>query len=267
MDEVRKITSRDNDRLKEARRIRDGKESGKIFVEGVRLVEEAVRSGIPLGDMFIDSDVRSRLVDLIGSAQCESIYELAGPAFQSIRGTVNSQGIIAIAERPVATFETLFSSLSSVTIPFVVFLHGINNPSNLGAVIRTAEAAGVDGVIVSSGSADAFSAKALRSAMGSSFRLPIVSDATFEATLAFAERNGLCVIGTDVTANLPYTEFNWRRPTMLVIGSEAHGLTVAELERIAELVVIPMEPEVESLNLAVACGVVLFEARRQRSSL
>ncbi len=264
MDEVRKITSRDNDRLKEARRVRDGKDPGRIFIEGVRLVREAVHSGIAIGDIFITGESKSKLGELIGSAPCDAVYELNDQAFQSICDTVNSQGIIAIAQRPVATFETLELALANSTVPLLVVLHGISNPSNLGAVIRTAEAAGVGGVIASVGSADAFSAKSIRAAMGSSFRLPIVSGSTFEDALAFAEGNGLSVVAADINANLSYTEFDWRRPTMLVVGSEAHGLTVVERERIADLILIPMEPDVESLNLAVACGVVLFEARRQQ---
>ncbi|MBA3353992.1 MAG: RNA methyltransferase [Blastocatellia bacterium] len=265
MDEDRKITSRDNDRLKEARRVRDGKDPGKIFIEGVRLAKEAVRSGIAIKDIFITGESKSRLGELIRSAQCDAVYELNDQAFRSICDTVNSQGIIAIAQRPVATYEALERSLASSTVPLIVLLHGINNPSNLGAVIRTAEAAGVGGLIASSGSADAFSPKGLRAAMGSSFRLPIVSGGSFEDALAFAKSSGLRVVAADIKAKVSYTEFDWRRPTMLVVGSEAHGLTVVESERIADLVLIPMEPNVESLNLAVACGVVLFEARRQQS--
>lgn len=264
MDEVRKITSRDNDRVKEARRVRDGKDPGKIFIEGVRLVKEGVRSGIAIGDIFVTGESRSKLVELIGSTQCDAVYELNDQAFQSICDTVNSQGIIAIAQRPTATYEALERALASSTVPLIVVLHGISNPSNLGAVIRTAEAAGVGGVIASIGSADAFSAKSIRAAMGSSFRLPIVSGSTFEDAMVFAEGTGLSVVAADINAKVSYTEFDWRRPTMLVVGSEAHGLTTVERGRIADLVLIQMEPNVESLNLAVACGVVLFEARRQQ---
>jgi TrmH family RNA methyltransferase len=156
--------------------------------------------------------------------------------------------------------------LSTTSVPIVVFLYETNNPSNLGAVIRTAEAAGAAGVIVSTGSADAFSPKAVRAAMGSSFRLPVWTDVDIGEAIGWAAGNKLQTIATTPAATTAHTDVDWTLPSMLLLGSEAHGLPESELRLVDDRIVIEMDKSVESLNLAVACGVILFEARRQNAA-
>jgi TrmH family RNA methyltransferase len=261
--ELRRITSRDNDRLKYGRRVRDGRVEGKIFLEGVRLVAEAIRSHVVIDALFVSSDARAGVEELVEIAGAKLVYEVSDSAFQSLADTTNAQGIIAIAERPAAGRDEIERRLESSAIPVVVYLDRINNPSNLGAVLRTAEAAGAAGVIVSSGSTDAYSPKALRSAMGSSLRLAIWSDVEFDDAIGWAKQRGLRTTAADIEAERDYTEIDWHRPRMLVVGSEASGLGDEDRNRVDELILIPMENKVESLNLAVACGVILFEAKRQ----
>lgn len=259
---IRKITSRDNDQLKYARRVRDGREAGKIFLEGRRLVEEAARSRIDSECIFMS---RARLdepgtSDLVSRLLPQRIFEVSESVLQSLGDTNATQGIIAVAERPQTGREMI---VLGNTTPLVVYLHEINNPSNLGAVIRTAEAAGVAGVVVSRGSADVFSSKALRAAMGSSLRVPIWTGVELTEVLDWARENRLRAVAADIKATRSYTEIDWQVPRMLVMGSEAHGLDSTDLAEVDELVFIPMANGVESLNVAVACGVILFEARRQ----
>lgn len=266
MSGIKEISSRDNERLREARRVRDAKQLDKIFVEGVRLVAEAVRSEVRIDCLFVTKEGLTRAADLIDLAGTRDVYQLSDSAFQSISDTVTSQGVALLAERPTTSQVSLEQRLKIATIPLVVFLYQINNPSNLGAVIRTVEAAGAAGVIVSTRSADAFSAKAVRAAMGSSFRLPIWTDVDFGDALEWAERNRLGTVAADITATKSYSQIDWKAPRMVVIGSEAHGLPETESRKVGDLISIPMEENVESLNLAVACGVMLFEARRQNTS-
>jgi TrmH family RNA methyltransferase len=268
MNEIRKITSRDNGRLKYARRVREVREKGKIFLEGVRLVEGALRSGIEIESGFVSSDSVERfkstgLIDRLGDID---VYDLPESIFQSLADTKNAQGVIVIANCPSTGREVVERRLETSAIPVTVLLHQINNPSNLGAVIRTAEAAGAAGVIVSSGSADAFSPKALRAAMSSSLRFPLWTEVDVSEALKWAKDNDLRTVAADVGASSSYSTLDWRIPRMLVLGSEAHGLPEVERKRVDELILIPMEAEVESLNLAVACGVVLFEARKQNAT-
>ncbi|HEX6126434.1 MAG TPA: RNA methyltransferase [Pyrinomonadaceae bacterium] len=266
MDGIRRITSRDNDQLRYARRVRDGKVGDEIFIEGVRLVEEALRSRIKIGRLFVADDSRERVAGLLRTASGGEVFELSNSAFQSICDTVTSQGIVALAERPATSMGDIRNRLRTAKIPLVIFLHQINNPSNLGAVIRTAEAAGVAGLVVSAESADVFSPKALRASMGSTFRLPIVTGIDLDEVLDWARTHHLRTIGADTHATKAYAEIDWRVPRLLVVGSEAHGLSETDRAQLDELTLIPMEREVESLNLAVACGIVLFEARRQQGT-
>lgn len=247
------ITSRDNAKLKLVRSVRDGREDGLIFIEGFRLVDEAIRSGLEIDNIFLSADVgiAGRATELDSSTLVEP------KIFRSLSDTNNSQGIIAIARRPAWT-------LDDISDGSVVMLHRVNNPSNLGAVVRTAEAAGVAGVITTMGAADAFSPKALRASMGSSFRLPVIQGLSFDDLIEWARNRQLVSTAADISGNLGYTDVDWKVPRLLVFGSEAHGLDDRDLELIDEKIVIRMENEVESLNLAVSCGIILFEAKRQR---
>ena len=264
MEPIRKIISRDNEQLKYARRVREGREKGKIFLEGVRLVGEAARARTVCESVFASTEFLSEVPaeDISAWLRPRNIFEVSESSLQTLADTKNAQGIIVIAERP-DTGAHRIERVAVATTPVVVFLHEVNNPSNLGAVIRSAEAAGVAGVIVSDASADVFSPKALRAAMGSSLRLPIWTGSTFDAAVAWARANKLRTVAADVKGSKSYVDVDWQIPRMLVIGSEAHGLGERDLETIDELIVVPIEKEVESLNLAVACGVILFEAKRQ----
>jgi TrmH family RNA methyltransferase len=133
----------------------------------------------------------------------------------------------------------------------------------LGAILRTCEAVDVSGVILSKNSADAFSPKALRGAMGANLRLPLWTNADFFEVLDWAKTEGFGSICADVNAEKSYLEIDWKKPRLLIFGSEAHGLNADEREKTDESLLIPMANNVESLNLAVACGVILFEARKQ----
>lgn len=266
MREIVEITSRDNARVKDARRVRDGNDRDRVFVEGVRLVAEAIRSKIAIDWLFVSDEALERETDLISSADVGEIYHVTDPILRSMADTVTSQGLIAIARRPASGRREIEKRLSTASVPLVALLYQTNNPSNLGAVIRTAEAAGAVGLIVSTGSADVFSPKALRAAMGSSFRFPIWTDVELSEAIKWAGDNDLRTIATIPGAATAHTDVDWTRPSMIVFGSEAHGLPVPELQRVDERILIEMDRSVESLNLAVACGVILFEARRQNSA-
>lgn len=266
MKPIRKIISRDNEQVKLARRVREGREKNKIFLEGVRLADEAARSRTRCESVFVSTEFLDQLPaeDIAAWLRPLNIFEVPDAVIQSLADTKNGQGIIAIAERP-ETGAHRIERVAVASTPVAVFLFEINNPSNLGAVIRSAEAAGVAGVIVSNDSADVFSPKALRAAMGSSLRLPIWTGATFDEAVEWARANKLRSVAADVKGTRSYADVDWQIPRLLVMGSEAHGLDERDLERIDELIVVPIEKEVESLNLAVAAGVIIFEARRQSS--
>jgi TrmH family RNA methyltransferase len=228
-----------------------------MLVEGTRLCGECTSSDIEIEFGFVTDEF-----DLPQEITFP-LFSVSEKLLGSVADTKNPQSIVLIAKRPKQKkIEDLFEAFNE-SLPLVVYLYRINNPSNLGAVIRTAEAAGVAGVLTSGNSADAFSPKSLRASMGSAFRLPIVTNVEIENVIAAAHENDMRVAAVDLSGDVRHTEFDWKRKSVLVFGSEADGLPDEIVSMADAKLEIEMKSEVESLNLAVSCGIVLFEARRQ----
>ena len=261
-----KITSRDNPKIKRARKVREGLIESLIFIEGLRLAEEILRSNLKIADVFFTENFTKteRGQAFLQHIGIFNLSEVADKVFDWLSDTKNSQGIIIICEKPEADKVHVEKDLlSPKKLPLVVLLHRINNPSNLGAILRTCEAVNVSGVILTKNSADVFSPKALRGAMGASLRLPIWTNAAFDEVLDWSKDKNLVSVCADVNARKSYLEIDWKTPRLLIFGSEAHGLSDEERKAVNENLLIPMDNDVESLNLAVSCGVILFEAKRQ----
>jgi TrmH family RNA methyltransferase len=266
---IEMITSRDNTLVKRARAVRDGKLREQIYIEGLRLCEEA-HQALRVDEITeviyserIAEDARG--ADLLHSLQQpgRSISLVSPAVFSSISDTKTPQGIVLLASRPDTSRERLLES--SGEIPLLLILHKINNPSNAGALLRTAEAAGTTGIILTQGSTDIFSPKALRGAMGSTFRLRLWTGATFSEAMNFCQEQGIHTVCAELRAERSHTGIDWTKPCALVLGSEATGLESSEIAAADESLRIPMRPPVESLNVAVAAGIVLYEAARQRT--
>ena len=261
------ITSRHNPLAQRARAARDGKLGDLIFVEGVRLCEEAARARLPVEDVIFTAAAaggergRSLLARLARAGA--RLSEVSQGVIEFLADTKTPQGLIALARRPDADRASLERALPPD--PLLVVMHRINNPANAGAMLRVAEAAGASGVVATAGSADLFSPKALRGAMGSSFRLPVWAGAGLGEALRWCAELGVQTISADVRAGAAHTDLDWTGPRAVVMGSEGAGLTAGERAATDLQMRIPMRPPVESLNVAVALAVVLYEAARQRS--
>ncbi|MDQ6652870.1 MAG: RNA methyltransferase, partial [Acidobacteriota bacterium] len=181
---------------------------------------------------------------------------------ESISYTKTPQGIVLLASRPASSQERLAANQDAPSL--IVVIHRINNPVNVGAILRTAEAAGATGAIATRNTTDPFSPKSLRGAMGSAFRLPIWFGPTYTEALAWCAKGGIQTICADVHAPTGYMEVDWVRPSALILGPESSGLSQEEIGAANEAVRIPMKESAESLNVAVACGILLYEAMRQR---
>lgn len=263
---MRRIKSKDNKRVKFARKVAAGRAKNHIFIEGTRLVKEVLNSDVCLTEAFVsESFVRSNqefLRDVL--IPNLKISRTTNRIFSYLAQTETPQGVALICEKPNGGKELIEQRLQAEPKDFsiVLMLHGISNPGNVGAILRIAEAVNIAGVIVTKNSADPFSAKALRGSMGASVRIPICQQADFEETIRWGTKLGLISTFADVKAKKSYLETDWKQPRLLVFGSEADGLTNTELKMMKEGIFIPMENRVESLNLAVACSVILFEAKR-----
>ena len=261
------ISSRDNSLLRRARNVRDGKIEDLIFVEGMRLCEEALTSNLDI-EVVIHSDhiaQKPRAAKLIAQLgdRAKSSASVSEKLLESISFTKTPQGIVLLAKRPPSDVDNLTKRQPAK--PLIVILHETNNPVNVGAILRTAEAAGATGVIATANTADPFSPKALRGAMGSAFRLPVWSGETFTQALEWCRAQKIQIVCADVSAPTVFSEVDWRKPGALLVGRESSGFSHEELAAADLAVRIPMKGSAESLNVAVATGVILYEAARQRA--
>ncbi|MBV9926894.1 MAG: RNA methyltransferase [Acidobacteria bacterium] len=259
------ITSRKNQFAQRARAVREGRERELVFVEGVRLCEEALRASVVfeavlytrgLSDEGRGDSLLQKLRDV-----CPNTYAVSDDVLESVSDTKTPQGVVALARRPQTGRERIEQAAG---VPLVVVLHQANNPSNVGAVLRVAEAAGATGVVLTRGSTDPLSPKSLRGSMGSAFRLPLWTGPALEEVLAWCVGRGISTVATAAAAPTLHTGLDWTRPRAVVLGPEAGGLSVEEARAADDAVRIPMRGPVESLNLATALAVVLYEAARQR---
>lgn len=261
-----KIESRDNSLLRHVRAVRDGKVTELIFVEGLRLCEEALRSSLEIEAVIYSEEIAQK-ENAAGTIQelskfAERIGVVSEKLLTSISFTKTPQGIVVLASRPQID-ERAFKAAQTDS-PLLIVMHAINNPVNVGAILRTAEAAGVTGAIATANTADPFSPKALRGAMGSAFRLPIWTGPSYADVLAWCAQRKIQTICADAHAAKAFTDVNWNAPSALIVGPESSGLSLEEISAADEAVSIPMHADVESLNVAVATGILLYEAVRQR---
>lgn len=260
------ITSRDNSLLREARAVRDGKVDDLIFVEGLRLCEEAYRSKLEIEAVIASDELMRKERAMIAIAELSHVARRNASVTErllaSISYTKTPQGIVVLARRPVASETRLSENLNPNSL--LVVLHQINNPVNVGAILRTAEAAGANGVITTTNTSDPFSPKSLRGAMGSAFRLPIWVGPSYTATIEWCKARNISTVCADVGGALAYTALDWTGARALLLGPESTGFTLEELMQADKAVTIPMQGSAESLNVSVAAGILLFEAARQR---
>ncbi|MDQ2975138.1 MAG: RNA methyltransferase [Acidobacteriota bacterium] len=261
-----KITSRDNSLLRLTRSVRDGKTQEFIFVEGMRLCEEALRSGLEIEAVIVSEELAEKekaagLISKLGESSSR-VATVSEKLLGSISYTKTPQGIVILASRPQSSQEHFAAKQKEPAL--IVIMHRINNPVNVGAILRTAEAAGATGAIATQSTSDPFSPKALRGAMGSAFRLPVWFGPTYDEAVAWCTQHHIQTICADVHASTSYHEVDWKRPSALIVGPESSGLSREEIAATNQAVRIPMQAQSESLNVAVATGVLLYEAARMR---
>jgi TrmH family RNA methyltransferase len=258
------ISSRQNPIVKELQAIRDDKASAFIFLEGPRLVEEA--QNLPIEILVWTTGAEADpIIDTL-QPKAKKRYRVAYPVFELISDVKSPQGVLAIVKRPVWNWNHF---LEQKPKPILV-LDGIQDPGNLATMVRTAEAAGAAGLITTPGTARLFTPKALRGAMGSTLRLPILEHQPIDGITKELLGEGYRLVGTASKSeggipSQPYTQVDWRQALAIVLGHEGQGLSKEWSRHLALLTHIPMQAPVESLNVAAAAAVLLFESLRQRN--
>jgi len=227
-----------------------------FLLEGEKPILEAVSAGLGLEHVLHDASVRP---GRLAAATASRPRLVSRAVLERIADTKTPQHLIAIAKRRDVPVAELFARPGPL-----VFLFGLQDPGNLGAVVRVAEAGGAAAVIATGGSADPFGWKALRGSMGSALRLPIISGIDTADALADLRRRGYRSVATTPRGGRSIFEADLSGTTAIVIGGEGAGLDQVVVDAADERVTIPMEPPVESLNTAVTAAIIIYEARRQR---
>ena len=276
---VEKITSRQNPLVKRFRHVRAGGERHHIFLEGVRLIEDAVAAGAHFETVAFTSALETsergmQLLDELQKIPCRGAH-VPPQVMQAIADTQSPQGIAAIVSRPFYELAELFAARPSL----VVIADGLQDPGNLGTIIRTAEAASADCLVTTRDTVDPFNHKALRASMGSALRLPIVTDVARADVAQLCREHQIALVGTRTAParmavmiedaeraekTCAYTEADLTTPLAFILGREATGMdeeTAADADR---FVYIPMSQHIESLNVSAAAAILLYEAARQR---
>jgi TrmH family RNA methyltransferase len=260
------VTSRQNARVKElragfthpARLDRERGETGLISIEGEHLVEEALRSGLRLRVLFFRMGSH-HVLDRLPVTGDVAVVELSPEVFASAVETESPQGIAALIEPPQFTIEDALTKAK----PLVVVAAGLQDPGNLGTLVRSAEAFGATGVLTLPGTVSIWNPKALRASSGSAFRIPVVFAQPDELFKTFQQRN-IVVYAAAASQGMACNTADLTGPMALLIGNEGSGLPEELLSEAAARITIPTPGPVESLNAGVAASILLYEAARQR---
>lgn len=234
------------------------------MIDGIRETRRAIDAGVKLTEVFLnfssstDSD-RAALLAIASALQVPT-FELSDEAFAKISFGNRNEGIVAVAD----SFEHSLSNLKLSACPLILVLDGIEKPGNIGAVFRTASAAGVDAIFLTNELCNPLNPNAIRASLGTVFGLPFIS-CSVSAAKHFFEQNRIRPIATRIDGHCAYTEFDYTQSIGIVLGSEDQG--VHEEWKDIESVTIPMKHSVDSLNISATAAIFSFEANRQRNQI
>ena len=268
------LTSLSNPRIKEALKLREGKHrrrTGKFLIDGVRELDRARQAGVRILEVFTVLPYSFPSCGGAGTASHSDtmhsdtiVRQVTEHVMQKIAFGDRNEGIVAIAEEPVQSWEIFEAKIKQNRCPLLAVLEGIEKPGNLGAVFRSADAAGVDGVLIAGSRVDPFHSNAIRSSMGTVFSTPMVSDSSVAVCRWLRDRQ-FQIAATRCSGDaVPYTAVDFCKPTAMVFGSEAEGLSDIWGGKDIMAVTLPMQGIADSLNVSVTAGILFYEARRQR---
>jgi TrmH family RNA methyltransferase len=253
------MLSKDNKLVKLAIKLKQKKyreEEGKFIIEGVRFVEEGIKEGAAEYVLYSSKLHETRGSERILKSSGE-IYEVPPEVINELSDTENPQGVVAVVKKKNW-------NAGDIKNDFVLIADGIQDPGNMGTIIRTCDAAGVGGVAVIKGTVDIYNPKVLRSTMGSIFHIPILMYNDFQSLAVELKSQGYNIYAASLdTENFVY-DCDFREKTAFVIGNEANGIPGEHMEKCTHKIKIPILGSAESLNAAIAGAVVIYEAVRQR---
>ena len=260
---MQKITSKENEFIKHIKKLKDKKYrdiSNEYVIEGIKLIQEAIQEKAKINQIVICDDCEK-----VEAIPKELMYEIAKheciyvtkKVFETITGVIAPQGIIAILEKSNPHQEINYNE------DIIVALDDIQDPGNLGTILRTVDSVGLTQILVSKGTADSFNPKVVRSTMGAIFRIKIIECEDLEQTLKETQKNNFKLVVSSLQTNNILYDINFYKK-VIIIGNEANGVEPQIQKMADEKIKIPMLGKTESLNASVATGIILYEYVRQK---
>ena len=267
-----RLSSPQNPRIKQLLRLQqksaERRAQGLTLLEGLRELIVAVEAGVVVATLYTCPELAGatglqELTALFaGRPNAPEWFEVTRPVFEKVAYREGSDGLLAVLRTPARTLTDLRLPAN----PLVLVLEAVEKPGNLGAILRTADAAPVDAVLIGDPRTDLFNPNAIRASIGCVFSVPVVA-APMPEIMAFLREKGIRSYAAALTPHAhTYLECDFRPPTALVLGTEADGLTPAALAACDDTIIIPMMGRIDSLNVSVASAVLAFEAVRQRTA-
>lgn len=238
-------------------------EQQAFVIEGIKMFEES-RDGGQLIKAYVSESFYQDIINRKPEYFLETPYEIVTDSvFKEMADTLTPQGIMAIVKKPEYSLKDIISHPKAN----LVLLEDIRDPGNLGTIVRTAEGAGVTGIVLSKTSVDMYNPKVIRSTMGAIYRMPFVYAEDFLSTLKEIKNNQVSIYGAYLTAAVSYDEIDYSGNCAILVGNEANGLSKEAASLTDKNIIIPMEGKVESLNAAVAAAILMYEVNRQRRKI
>lgn len=254
------ITSKSNPKIKNVVKLQkssERREQNRIIIEGRREIERAIACGFVVDTLFICNEILSAEVNI----EANTIEEVSLEVFEKIAYREGSDGLLAVAIPKYADLKDFKPKKN----PLIIVLETVEKPGNLGAVMRTADAAGVDAVIIADPRTDLFNPNAIRASIGTIFSVPLFSCSS-EECIEWLKANDIKIYCTYLKASIDYLEADFREGSAIVMGTEATGISDIWVEAADQNLIIPMNGIADSLNVSVTTAIVVFEAIRQRRS-
>ena len=259
------ITSKDNEIVKHIKKLKEKKyreEYNEFIVEGIKMIEEAINEKMNVKQVIISENCK----DLVPNSIMTEIQKLnhvyvSEKVFNTITDVVSPQGIMAILEKPENSENQIDYSANNFLL-----LDNIQDPGNMGTILRTVDSLNLKQIIVSKGSSDVYNLKVVRSTMGAIFRVKVIESENLVAIIKELKKHGIKVYATDLATDKSIYDVNYEK-SAIVIGNEANGVSKEVLEEASERIKIPMIGKTESLNAAVATSIVLYEAFRSQNMI
>ncbi len=268
---IKQITSAQNSTFKQTAKYqnpREARKAGVFTAEGIRAVDEVLQApewkmeSLWLSEELIRSD-RAYVQSILKAVPEDvPVYAVAAGMFDRLADTETPQGVLAVVQR--RNFELAQVLAEADKAPLIVILENLQDPGNVGTILRTADSAGATAVICTRGTADIYNSKVVRATMGSLLHLPVCHVESVEAIAGLLEKHGVQLLAAHLKGKCYHFEQNMKQPTAILIGNEGAGLSAEGAAAADALVKIPMLGKAESLNAAMAAGILIYEAVRQR---